>query len=170
MPFMLVRHLDQGRTRLMESEPSRTWIADIDHLNLRLHDRPGTRSEEAAVDTRDARRVACGRYNRWLLGRHGHQDVSPVDGEVTSNADGNPEYPDGILDHVIGLPQAKPVLGQKRLENVLVEAGRLGQQFMSTAQVQAAKSDSARTTMACSRIQRCLGRATALPNGRTPWV
>ena len=96
------------------------------------------------MDTCDARRVAGSRYNRWLLGRHRHQDVSPVDGEVTSNADGNPEYPDGILDHVIGLLQTQPVLGQKRLEDVLVETGRLGQQFMSTAQVQAAKSDPAR--------------------------
>ena len=101
--ILLVRHLDQGRTRLEETEPSRMWIGDIDHLNLRLHDRPGTRGGEAALDTRDTRRVAGGRDNRWLLGRHRHQNVSPVDGEVTSNADGNPEDPDGILDHVIGL-------------------------------------------------------------------
>ena len=111
------------------------WIGDIDHLNLRFHDRPGTRGGEAALDTRDTRRVAGGRYNRWLLGRHRHQNVSPVDGEVTSNADGNPEGPDGILDHVIGLLETQPILGAKGLEDALVEAGRLGQQFMSTTQV-----------------------------------
>ena len=121
------------------------WISDIDHLNLRLHDRPGTRGEEAATDTCDARRIARGRYNRWLLGRHRHQDVSPVDGEVAGNADGNPEDPDGILDHAIGLLETQPILGAKRLEDALVEAGRLGQQFMSTAQVQPAKSDPARS-------------------------
>jgi hypothetical protein len=91
-----------------EPEPSRIWIGDIDQLNLRLHDRPGTRSEEAALDTRDACGVTGGRDNRWLLGRHRHQNVSPVDGEVTRYADGNPEDPDGILDHVIGLLQTQP--------------------------------------------------------------
>ena len=97
------------------------------------------------MDTRDARRVAGRRDNRRLLGRHRHQNVSPVDGEVARNADRNPQNPDGILDHVIGLLQAQPVLGPKRVEAVRAETGRLGQQFMSTAQVQVAKSDPARS-------------------------
>ena len=100
-----------------------------------LHDRPSTRGEQAATDACDARCIAGSCYNRWLLGRHRHQDVSLVDGEVAGNADGYPEDPDGVLDHVIGLLETQPILGAKGLEDALVEAGRLGQQFMSTTQV-----------------------------------
>jgi hypothetical protein len=79
-----------------------------------------------------------------LFGRHRHQNLAPVDHEIAGNADGNPNGSDGILDHVIGLLDGRPVLRPERLQGVLVETRRLGELVMATVRVQAAEFDSAR--------------------------
>ena len=76
---------------------------------------PVLKVKKPPLHSGDSRRVAGRRDNRRLLGRHRHQDVTPIDREIARDADRNAENADGILDHVIGLVETQSVLGSERL-------------------------------------------------------